>query len=283
MLIDAHHHFWHPARGDYGWMPQDDPVLSRRYGPADLSSRLALAQVGKTVLVQAAPTVGETEYLLGLADAAPHVAAVVGWIDFEDPSQRDQLHRWAAHPKFVGVRPMIQDLPDDNWMLRPDIQWAFEALIELDLTFDGLGFPQHITPFLTLLKRHPEMRVVLDHCLKPQIGGQPYGPDPDWAQGMAELAQQTSAYCKLSGLVTEAEGDPSDAKLKPYVDHILQAFGPERVMWGSDWPVLRLKSDYAAWHAQARRLCAHLSPSEQAEVFGKSAARFYRIPEGGPT
>ena len=129
--IDAHHHFWHPARGDYGWMPQDYPILSNTYGPAQLAAALKTTAVQRTVFVQAAPTVEESEYLLGIADATPQVAAVVGWINFEDASQLNTLTRLAAHPKFVGVRPMIQDLPDDNWMLRRDVQWAYEAIIDL--------------------------------------------------------------------------------------------------------------------------------------------------------
>ena len=150
MIIDAHQHFWNPVRGDYGWMPDDDPVLSRRYGPHDLASALAATGVTRTVLVQAAPSVAETEYMLGIADATAHVAAVVGWIDFEQPSQIDTLRRLARHPKFAGVRPMIQDIPDDGWMLRDDIAWAFKAVVDLDLTFDALGFPRHLDNFLTL-------------------------------------------------------------------------------------------------------------------------------------
>ena len=167
--VDAHHHFWQPARGDYSWMPPDDPVLSRAYAPADLSAALHSAGVTQTVLVQAAPTVDETEYMLGIADSTPHVAKVVGWIDFEDTGQGKTLKRLSAHPKFSGVRPMIQDLPDDAWMLRPEVQWAYQALIDLDLSFDCLGFPRHLQNFHTLLTRYPEMRAVIDHCMKPQF------------------------------------------------------------------------------------------------------------------
>lgn len=141
MTIDAHHHLWDPSRGDYGWMPEDDPVLSRPYGPADLAPELQAAGVTATVLVQAAPTVAETEYLLDLAERTPWIAGVVGWIDFEDPTQADILARLARNPAFKGVRPMIQDIPDVDWMLSDRVQWAFDALIDLDLTFDCLGHP----------------------------------------------------------------------------------------------------------------------------------------------
>ncbi|MFZ7092925.1 amidohydrolase family protein [Primorskyibacter sp. 2E233] len=277
MRIDSHHHFWNPARGDYGWMPPDDPVLTRQYGPEDLAASLSATGVEKTVLVQAAPSVEETEYLLGMADATPHVAAVVGWINFEDPGQRVVLERLAKHPKFVGVRPMIQDLPDDGWMLRDDVQWAYEALIDLDLTFDCLGFPRHLSNFAMLLTRYPDLRAVLDHCMKPQIRDHSDDNLRFWADGMARLARDTGAYCKLSGIVTEADDDWSDEVLRPYTDHVLRSFGAGRVMWGSDWPVARLRCDYPDWHAQAQRLCADLSAPDRARVFGDSARDFYRL------
>ncbi len=277
MRIDSHHHFWNPARGDYGWMPPDDPVLTRPYGPADLAASLSATGVERTVLVQAAPSVEETEYLLGMADATPHVAAVVGWINFEDPGQRSVLERLAKHPKFVGVRPMIQDLPDDGWMLRDDVQWAYEALIDLDLTFDCLGFPRHLSNFATLLTRYPDLRAVLDHCMKPQVRDHSDDNLRFWADGMDRLAQDTGAFCKLSGIVTEADDDWSDEVLRPYTDRVLRSFGAARVMWGSDWPVARLRCDYLDWHAQAQRLCADLSASEQARVFGDTARQFYRL------
>lgn len=278
-MIDAHHHFWHPARGDYGWMPPDDPVLTRHYAPADLAGALAATGVRRTVLVQAAPTVAETDYLLGIADATPHVARVVGWIDFEDPAQIETLERFAAHPKFAGVRPMIQDIPDDDWMLRDDVQWAYRAITDLDLTFDCLGFPRHLENFHTLLTRYPDMHAVIDHCMKPQLRDHSDKNFRFWADGMTRLAQDTGAFCKLSGIVTEADTDWSEAVLKPYTDHALQAFGPDRVMWGSDWPVARQRCEYEDWHALARNLTADLSPSAQNNVFGGTAARFYRIPD----
>lgn len=276
MIIDAHQHFWQPARGDYGWMPADDPVLSRPYGPAELAQGLAETGVVQTVLVQAAPSVEETEYMLGIADATPHVAKVVGWINFEDRGQAAVLERLAKHPKFAGVRPMIQDISDVDWMLREDVQWAYAALVDLDLSFDCLGFPRHLENFLRLLTRYPEMRAVIDHCMKPQFRAMTDESFAHWADGMARLAGDTGAFCKLSGLVTEADEDWSDAILKPCVDHVLAAFGPERVMWGSDWPVARLRMEYADWYGQARRLVPETAAQA---VFGGTAARFYRIGE----
>ena len=160
ILIDAHQHYWEPRRGDYGWMPKDDPVLSRSYFPADLQPALDAAGITKTVLVQAAATIEETEYMLGIADATWSVGAVVGWVDFENRAHLKHLERMKNHPKFSGVRPMIQDIEDVNWMLRDDVQWGFAALADLDLTFDALGFSRHLANFLTTLKRYPNLRAV---------------------------------------------------------------------------------------------------------------------------
>lgn len=277
MKIDAHQHYWHPARGDYGWMPEDDPILSRPYGPSDLAPTLADLGITKTVLVQAAPTVAETEYMLGLADATPSIGAVVGWVDFEAPDVADTLARLARHPTFSGVRPMIQDIPDDDWMLRDDVQAGFRAVTDLGVTFDALGFSRHLANFLTILQRYPEMRVVVDHCMKPDIAGHSPETFRHWAEGMTAIAKHTGAYCKLSGLVTEADGDWSVDDLKPYAHHVLEVFGPARVMWGSDWPVCHLRAEYERWHGAAQMLTADLTPAEKDRVCGGTAQEFYRI------
>jgi L-fuconolactonase len=277
--IDAHQHFWNPARGDYDWMPADNPVLSRTYFPDDLSQQLRVANVSKTVLVQAAATIEETEYMLGIADATPSVAAVVGWIDFENPSHLHHLRRLKNHPKFVGVRPMIQDIEDVNWMLRRDVQWAFEAIADLDLTFDALGFSRHLENFLTIFKRYPTMRSVVDHCMKPQvrIHGSEANEFGFWSHGISRIADETGAFCKLSGLVTEADHGWTVESLRPYAHHVLSAFGPERVMWGSDWPVCRLQAEYDTWHKTAMQLCDSLTNEDRDAVFGGTAAQFYRV------
>ena len=274
--IDAHQHYWAPSRGDYFWMPPDDPILTRLYCPPDLAPMRERYDLAATVLVQAADTVAETEYMLGIADATPSVAGVVGWVDFEQVAQRAQLETFAAHPKFRGVRPMIQDIPDDEWMLRDDVQWGYQALIDLDLTFDALGFPRHLAHFHTILTRYPQMRVVINHCMKPQIRNHPDGFE-DWKAGIARLAQDTDACCKLSGIVTETNGGWTVEDLRPYVDHLLDAFGPARLMWGSDWPVCQLQATYDAWREAAETLTAGLSADDRAQVFGGTAIRFYQL------
>ncbi|MEP4195496.1 MAG: amidohydrolase family protein [Aliishimia sp.] len=279
MKIDAHQHFWQPLRGDYDWMPQDNPILNRAYHPSDLAPHLEEHKIEGTVLVQAAASVHETEYMLGLADATPSIKGVVGWINFENQNDLAHLIRFASHPKFLGVRPMIQDIPDLNWMLRDDVQWAYRAVVDLDLTFDALGFPQHMSNFVTLMTRYPEMRVVYDHCMKPQVRDHQAGQDAfsEWADGISRLAHETSGCCKLSGLVTEAQTGWTPDDVRPFAEHVLHAFGAERVMWGSDWPVCRLQSEYGDWHDIAQNLTQHMSEADRANIFGGTASRFYQL------
>lgn len=277
LRVDAHQHFWQPARGDYDWMPVDEPLLARSYAPKDLASHLADAGIDRTILVQAAATVEETEYMLGLADATEFIAGVVGWVDFERSEHTGVLERLAGHPAFKGVRPMIQDIPDVDWMLRDDLVWAFDAITELDLTFDALGFPQHLDNFLMILTRYPDMRAVIDHGMKPQIGS--HGPETfaHWAEGMTRIANETGAFCKFSGLVTEARANWTIDDLRPYAAHIFEVFGPDRVMWGSDWPVCRLRAEFSDWYDTAVELTDGLDAEAQARIFGETATAFYRI------
>ena len=275
MIVDAHHHLWNPARGDYGWMPKDDPVLARTYRLADAMREFDANGIGQAVIVQAAPTTAETEYMLGIADSSDRIAGVVGWIDFENHAERTQLEHFAAHEKFRSVRPMVQDIADDDWVLRADINWAFDALRDLDLAFDALGFPRHMPRFLEIFQRYPELRIVIDHCFKPEIRNNAFD---DWARQMEQIAKQTSVFCKLSGLVTEAGNGVDAETLRPYVNHVIEAFGPDRIMWGSDWPVCRLRCEYGDWLAMARALTAHLDDSAQEALFRTTAQRFYRLP-----
>ena len=277
MIIDSHQHFWNPARGDHDWMPKGDPILDRVYRPGDLVGTLVRHKIDGTVLVQAAATVNETEYMLGLADASDFIKGVVGWVDFENPADAKVLERLKGHPKFKGVRPMIQDIPDDDWMLRDDVQWGYAALADLDLTFDALGFPRHLANFLTLLKRHPKMRVVIDHCMKPQIRAHSVENFAFWADGMARLAGETGACVKFSALITEDTPEWSVERLRPYAEHILKVFGPDRIMWGSDWPVCRLRAEYETWLSAAHRLTAHLPLAEQKRIYGGTAEEFYGL------
>jgi L-fuconolactonase len=272
MMIDAHQHFWNPSRGDYYWMAGEGAKPIRRIiMPKDIEPHLKAHGIDKTVLVQAAPTIHETEFMLGIADSTDFVAKVVGWVDFENRDDLKQLARLKNHPKFAGVRPMIQDLADPEWMHRDDVEWAFEAIVDLDLTFDALGFPIHLDPFRRLFDRYPTMRTVIDHCMKPVIREDQFEP---WAQKMLAIALHTPVFCKLSGIATEAKPGWTVETLAPYARHVLGSFGNSRVMWGSDWPVLELNGSYGSWHDAAVAITG-----KNPHVFGKTAAHFYRIEE----
>ena len=277
MQIDAHHHFWNPARGDYGWIPKENKILNRAYGPAEIAPHLATAGIDATILVQAAPSINETEYMLGIADATAHIAGVTGWVDFEDQSHKTELIRLANHPKFCAVRPMIQDIPDDDWILRADVQWGFKMTIELGLRFEALGFPRHINNFLTIFTRYPDMKVVINHCMKPQIVARDAAQFKAWADGIKRLASETSAFCKFSALITEADKDWQIEDLRPYTEHVIASFGADRIMWGSDWPVCRLRGEYLDWRTAALELTKDLNHVENAAIYGSTANRFYDL------
>ncbi len=272
MRIDAHQHFWSIARGDYGWLGPHLPALNRDFGPDDLAPILTRHGIAATVLVQAAPSIAETDFMLEIASAVPWVGAVVGWIDFADRSHRRHLERWARHRKFRGVRPMLQDMEDTAWILGKANAWAFDALAELDLHFEFLGQPRHLDVAAALLQRYPALPIVLDHAFKPAIRDTAFEP---WASKMAALAHETAALCKLSGLVTEAGPGWTLADLKPTVDHVMASFGPDRIMWGSDWPVVGLNGSYDSWQAVTLALVGAHPGARQ--ILGGTAQRFYRI------
>ena len=271
---DAHVHFWELARGDYDWLTPDFAAIYRDFAPGDLDPLRQQQGIDGVVLVQAAATVAETEYMLGLGAATPWVKGVVGWVEFADPAAPAEMARLAANPLLKGLRPMIQDIPDDDWMLRRDLDPAFRALIDLDLRFDALTLPRHLKNLLRLLERYPELPTVICHGAKPQIRDRAFEA---WADDMTALARETRTLCKLSGLVTEAAPDWREADLRPYVDHLINVFGPQRLIWGSDWPVCTLAASYDDWRAAALSLTVELNDAEKAALFGSNAVRFYGL------
>lgn len=273
MKIDSHQHFWRIDRGDYGWLTPKLELLYRDFLPLDLTSDLASTQVDGTILVQAAPTIAETEYLLTLADQHAFIKGVVGWVDFASTEAPAQIRALAQHPKLVGLRPMIQDIEDPNWMLGSHLTPAFEALIEQGLTFEALVLPHHLANLHLLVQRHPTMRVVVDHGAKPEIRNQLF---TEWANDMTLLAQSSSVYCKVSGLVTEAGNDWTEADLAPYIALLVDVFGSQRLIWGSDWPVCLNAAGYSQWHLIAQQLLPNNAPAQQA-IFGGNALRAYDL------
>jgi L-fuconolactonase len=272
--IDAHQHFWRLARGDYGWLTPAIGAIHRDFLPPDLAPLLLAAGVEATVLVQAAPTEAETEFLIDLAGETPFVAGVVGWIDFDAPDAPHRIARLAERPKLVGLRPMIQDLPDHAWMLRKSLTPAFGAMIAHGLALDALVRPRHLPVLLEFAARHPDLPIVIDHGAKPDIAAGALEP---WASDIRLIARDTEVYCKLSGLVTEARPGAPLSEVAPYIETLLDAFGAERLMWGSDWPVLNLNGDYASWFEQVRAVLGGTPGDHLDWILGRTAASFYSL------
>jgi L-fuconolactonase len=282
VVIDAHHHLWKVARGDYFWMDvrahPEVASIARDFLVDDYRALARAHGVDGSVLVQAAQTTAETDWLLEQASASGGlILGVVGWIDMAAADAPDALAQLARNALLRGVRPMLQDLPDDDWVLQPALDPAFRVLIELDLTFDVLIRPPHLANTLKLLARYPELRAVIDHGAKPAIGRGMWQP---WADQTQRIARETRAYCKLSGLVTEASPTWTAADLRRYSDHLIECFGPDRIMWASDWPVALLASDYGRWQDAARKLIDGLPLADQANILGANACRFYRLAGG---
>ncbi len=283
--IDAHHQCWRMARGDYGWRKAASPELAplrRDFEPTQFEPLRAQFGVGQTVVVQAAPTTAETDHLLALAARSPWIAGVVGWVDLGDEASIPTLERWAANPVFKGVRPMLQDLPDSRWIATAPQPRVVDALERLGLRLDALVRPQHLPALKEFARRHPRLPVVIDHGAKPPMRAgelQLY-----WRTHIAALACQPQVYCKVSGLLTETHqrGASLDRQLdavRPIWDHLLRCFGPSRLIWGSDWPVLSLAADYGRWVAVCEQLFADLPADDQARVWWRNATDFYRLPQ----
>ena len=273
MIVDAHHHVWQLTRGDYGWLTPDLPIY-RDYGLEDL--RPLLGEIDATMLVQAAPTDAETGFLLETADASGGlVRGVVGWTDLAAADAPERISALAAKaPLLKGLRPMLQDVAETEWILRPEVAPALHVMVGTGLRFDALIRPRHLPIMLRLCARYPDLEVVIDHGAKPDIAGDAFEP---WASDITLVARQTKARSKLSGLVTEATADWQVDDLRRYVDHLLETFGPERLMWGSDWPVVNLAGGYARWRASSLELLQGLTRGERAAVLGGTAAAFYGL------
>ncbi|MGV0876303.1 amidohydrolase family protein [Martelella sp. FLE1502] len=275
MLVDAHHHLWNRARGDYPWMSNAPEVLQRDYLVSDLAPLLSRFGIRRTVLVQAAPTQAETDYLLDIAEKTDFVAGVVGWLDMEDAQFASALSRYAKRPKLLGLRPMLQDIADDAWIVRPRVLNALDELAEKDLTFDFLVLARHLPHVAEALRLVPGLRAVIDHLAKPPIASGDLG---FWKDGLARLAEYDTLFCKLSGLITEADPRAWNVDdLSPAIDHALDVFGPQRLIFGSDWPVCRPAGNYAdVLAATMTALPAHLA--RDPGIFGGNAVRFYGLP-----
>jgi L-fuconolactonase len=279
-MIDAHHHLWDLGVRDQDWItgPAMAP-LRRDFGLADLRPEAEAAQVTATVLVQTVTVPEETPELLALAAADDLVGAVVGWVDLTAPSVADDLAALLARPDggwLRGVRHQVQGEPDPDWLTRPDVLRGLRAVAAAGLVYELLTLPHQLPAAERAVAAVPELAFVLDHCSKPPIAAGELHP---WADDVVKLAAHPNVTCKLSGLVTEADWTGwTIGDLAPYADVVLAAFGPERVMFGSDWPVCLLAAPYSRWLAAARELTGRLAPAERDAVFTRTAAATYRIP-----
>ena len=273
MSIDAHFHIWRLARGDYAWLTPALGAIHRDVGVDDWRHLAAPLGVDGGVLVQAAPTEAETQFLLDTADATDCVLGVVGWCDLLAADAAERVARLARHAKLKGLRPMLQDIPDPDWILDPLLGPALQVMVEHDLVFDALVYPQHLPRIRELARRHPRLRMVIDHGGKPDIANGGWLP---WAHELQCVSVETAASCKLSGLLTQANSTESRV-LEPWMRHVLECFGPERILWGSDWPVLEQVGSYERWWQVSREMTSAFDASEQEAIFGGNARRIYRL------
>jgi len=274
MRLDSHQHFWIYDEGEYPWIPRGTP-LHRDWLPQDLAALQEPLGFDGSIAVQARQTVEESRWLLTLADHDPRIKGVVGWVDLRNPKTAEDLAELAKHPRFRGVRHVVQSEPDDRFMIRPDFLRGIGELLAWGLTYDILVFPKQLPAAIELVAKYPKQPFVLDHIAKPLIKD---GVMEPWRAQLRQLAQAPNLSCKVSGLITEADQKawkPED--LRPYLDIVFEAFGPERLMWGSDWPVCLLAGQYERVFDLVDQYASHLTPTQKEGLFGGNCARFYGV------
>jgi len=274
MDIDAHQHFWKYEPAQFGWIDESMAAIRRDFLPGDLRAAIAPTSIQRTIAVQACQTIAETAWLLDLADSNDDlIAGVVGWVPLISQKVEGDLERLAARPMLRGIRHVLQAEPDDRYMLRRDFQRGLMLLRRFGLTYDILIYERHLPVAIELVDRHPEQPFVVDHIAKPRIKDR--GLDP-WRTHIRELARRENVVCKLSGVVTEADSACwTEDGIRPYLETVLEAFGPSRLMFGSDWPVCLVACAYARWGAIVESLVG----SDRDQIFGGTARAFYGIPE----
>lgn len=274
MIVDAHFHCWRLARGDYGWLVPELGAIHRDVTIADWGAEARPLGVEAGVLVQAAPTQAETEFLLEHAAVHGAVLGVVGWVDLSAEDAPQRIEELTARPKLKGLRPMLHDLPDPDWILHAALAPALHAMAAHGLVFDALVRPVHLPRIVELCRRHPDLQVVVDHGGKPDIANAQWQP---WANDVQRLADETQAVCKLSGLLTEAGPRPGPGAADRWAAHLLEGFGADRLLWGSDWPVLERAASYRQWWSDTAGALERLTETERAAVLGGNARRVYRL------
>jgi len=280
VLIDAHHHLWRFNSRDYVWMTGNMSALQRDYLVPDLQTVMRESGVEATVVVQARQTIEETQWLLDLAEQNPFLLGVVGWVPLAAPDVAAHFECFARSPRLKGVRHVLHDESDDFYMLRDDFNRGVSLLSDLRLAYDILIFERHLPQTIQFVDRHPNQVFIVDHIAKPRIRDRSISP---WKENIEELAKRENVYCKVSGMATEAEwGAWTASQLQPYFDVVMSAFGPARLMFGSDWPVLTLAASYKQWVATFRNFISDLSSHEQEDICRRTAQRAYNLTESSP-
>ena len=273
--VDSHQHFWELSRGFYDWLTPDIPLLYKDYLPECLAEEVARNHVNETILVQASATEAETLFLLEVAEKTDFVAGVVGWIDMESEMALSALDAFAQNRYFKGIRPMLQDMDDVNWLLDAKFVSIFDYLSANNLTFDALVREHHLTTICLLAKQYPLLKIVINHCAKPNIDKP---PSVYWNIQISQFKALNNVSIKFSGLVTEASNNDVNAfQISPYFDHIMSVFGSTRIMFGSDWPVLKINGDYDRWVELTACLLRSFSFAEQQNIWANNARVFYNL------
>jgi L-fuconolactonase len=275
MHIDAHQHFWIYDSSQYAWIDDSMASLRRNFLPTDLKPELDQAVFQGCVAVQARQTIEETNWLLRLASESPFILGVVGWLDLRSPNLQSELQAFANQSKLVGVRHIVQSEPDDRFLLQPEFHRGVSMLEEYDLTYDILIYEKHLRVAVEFVKQFPKQRFVLDHLAKPRIKEESIHP---WAKEIRELAVFPNVYCKLSGLVTEADWQNWRAEqLSPYLDVAMECFGPDRLMIGSDWPVCTVAAPYSRVMDTIKKYLERFPAEVREKVLGENARNFYKL------
>lgn len=273
-MIDAHLHVWRIGHNGHEWPGPDLSAIYRDFGLADLDADPNLSGL---VLVQSQPSEADTLWLLQQASqtSIPPVLGVVGWTDFAAPDASRRIAELAQQPKLCGLRPMLQGLDDDAWILRPELEPALDAMVTHGLCFDALIFPRHLPHIAELARRWPDLGILIDHGAKPRIATPEAAQD--WREAIGDIGHYANVACKLSGLITEAAPDAPLDKVRPYADHLLSVFGPDRLVWGSDWPVLTLRTGWRTWRDWTLDWLANAPSQTREAIMGGNAARLYAL------
>ena len=279
MIIDAHQHLWQIGRHDQTWPTPDLATIHRDFVAGDLTEAVRTPGVDGTVLVQSQPSEADTAWLLDVAADLPLVKGVVGWIDMAAPDASDKIAALASRPKFRGLRPMLQGMDDAAWILQAELEPALATMVELGLTFDALVYTRHLDAIATLARRWPDLAIIIDHGAKPPLSSRDMASQDmaGWRAAMARVAAQANVSCKLSGLVTEMADGQDMADVAACADQLLDLFGPERLMWGSDWPVVLLRGSYDDWFGWTRRWLRDKDITVREHIMGRTAERVYRL------